>query len=594
MIPKTADVRFFRAPFYQKINEVIHFKNTTERKQYFDNLAKQFAPVDIENVNFIRDTWQMSLKIQDFEKITRYNYAIVTVKDQKAGTTQEYYCYTGDYDYITQNNVYVNFIPDVLTTWGTGNRITDNARYVNILRQHFNKTQFKANLDYLRRNDDVLTVKTLDYVHQDANFFSLDFVIFHCSADLGQDFGKVQAPTFSYSKGNVVNNMASPLNNYVVRYSDWQKFTELMSPYPWIMNQINNAIIVPQRLINIDKDFGKVNGKSVDYKGILYQPHNGIKPLVVDLQGLAHSADELGNIWGLKRLEDLVLMREPYCGMHVTNNAGSAIDLKPELLQPDTDAGDWLKKVDFKAVTSYGYYNEMRVFPVGYNSNGENAVNGVYAGTFLENSISFNNFLSMPIAIDQRTLAIANQNASSRFNKVVSLGEAGAQVAKDNGFGGGLLAKATGAVSKVAHSAVADKISDAITQFQLAMNPEKKMLGQTISDMNTTNALPVANEFFGLVCKYERVNSTEINLAKQYHGQFGYKYGMRGTPAPLDTMSICNYLQIKGNWTIPDVPHDMMVYMRQLLETGVTFWHWKPGDSLEPNKQMVEENYMIK
>lgn len=593
MIPKTANVKFLRSNFHQKINETIFHPNAAHRKSYFDEVAKQNGEENYENINFIRDEWRISLPINNFDKLTRFNYAIVTVIDKAANNTTDYYCFVGDYDYITMTNVTVNFIPDVLTTWGVGNRITDNARYVNILRQHFSKQLFINNLDYLRRNDDTLAVQTLDYVHQDANFFSLDFVIFHCAADLGQEFGKVQAPEFKYSKGNVVNNMASPLNNYVVHYGDWQKFTELMSPYPWIMNQINNAIIIPQRLIDIDKDFGKVTGKSVDYKGILYQPHNGIKPKTIDLQGLGHNSTELGEIWGLTTLESLVLMREPYCGIHITNNGGSAIDLKPELLQPEED-GSYKKKIDIKAVTSYGYYNEMRCFPVGYNSNGENAVNHVYAGTFLENSISFNNFMSMPIAVDQRMLAIANQNANSRLAKAVSVGETAAKVAGDNGLGGGLLAKATGAVSKVAHSSIVNKISDTIGQFQLALQPDKKMLGQTISDMNTTNALGVANEFFGLVCKYERVNSTEINLAKQYHGQFGYKYGMRGTPSPLDTMSICNYLQIKGNWTIPDVPHDMMVYMSQLLESGVTFWHWKEGEPLEAQRQMVEDNKIIK
>lgn len=594
MIAKTAEVRLYRAPFFQKINESILFKTKEHRTTYFNEVGRNYERLQFKNINFIRDEWRIALPINNFDLITRFNYACVISKDTISGQTTEYYCFVGDYDYVTMTNVTVNLIPDPLVTWATGNTITDNARYVNIIRQHFNKAQFKANIDYLRRNSDTLAVSTLDYIHRDANFFSLDYVVFHSSADLGQSFGKTQAPDFKYSKGNVVQNMASPLNIYVVSYSNWDRFTAMMSPYPWIMNQISNAVIIPQRMINLQKDFGKVTGKSVDYKGILWQPHKGIKPVLIGLQGLSHSADELGKIFGCTRLEDLPLMREPYCGIHLTNNSGQAIDLKPELLQTDKAAGSHLKKIEFKAVTSFGYYNEMRVFPMGYNSNGENRVEHVHEGTFLENSISFANFLSMPIAVDQRTLAIANQNASSKLNKIMSTAEVATKTAGDFGIGDGMLGKAAGAVSKAAHTAIADKISDTITQFQLALSPDKKMLAQTVSDMDTTNALAVANDFFGCVCKYERIDSTEFNKVKQYHGQFGYEYGLRGQPAPLDTMSICNYLQIKGNWTIPHVPHDQMVYMRQLLESGVTFWHWKPGDGLEPNKKRVEENYMVK
>nr|DAK50481.1 MAG TPA: Major tail protein [Caudoviricetes sp.] len=593
MIAKTAEVTLYRAPFFQKIDETILFKNTTDRTTYFHEVGRIHGSQAFKNINFIRDEWRISLPINNFDLITQFNYARVYSVDTISGMKTEYFCFVGDYDYVTMTNVTVNLIPDPLVTWATGDTITNNARCVHILRQHFNKAQFKANIDYLRRNSDTLAVQTLDYVYQKANFFSLDYVVFHCSADLGQSFGNQQAPDFKYSKGNVVNNMASPLNNYVVSYGNWQKFTTLMSPYPWIMNQITNAMIIPQRLINLQKDFGKVTGKSVDYKGILWQPKNGIKPLSIALQGLTCSADELGDIFGCKRLEDLALMREPYCGIHLTNNAGQAIDLKPELLQHGQ--GEWahLKRLEFRARTSYGYHNEMRVFPIGYNAYKENGVGHVATGTFLENSISFANFLPVPIAVDQRTLAVANQNASSRFNKLVSTTEVATKTAGDAGFGGGLVG-AVSAVSKAAQSAIADKISQTITQFQLALSPDKKMLAQTVSDMDTTNALAVANEFFGCLCKFERINSTEFNKVKQYHGQFGYEYGLRGQPCPLDTMNICNYLQIKGNWTIKHVPHDQMVYLRQLLESGVTFWHWKPGDSLEPNTKRVEENKMIK
>ena len=38
-------------------------------------------------------------------------------------------------------------------------------------------------------------------------------------------------------------------------------------------------------------------------------------------------------------------------------------------------------------------------------------------------------------------------------------------------------------------------------------------------------------------------------------------------------MTICNYLSINGNYTIPNVDTALMGQLKSLLEYGVRFWH---------------------
>ncbi|MDU1490048.1 MAG: hypothetical protein E6889_09565, partial [Staphylococcus epidermidis] len=46
-----------------------------------------------------------------------------------------------------------------------------------------------------------------------------------------------------------------------------------------------------------------------------------------------------------------------------------------------------------------------------------------------------------------------------------------------------------------------------------------------------------------------------------------------GTPFPIDSWTVCNYLRMRGTYTIDGIDPMLLEQLKVLLETGVRFWH---------------------
>ena len=74
---------------------------------------------------------------------------------------------------------------------------------------------------------------------------------------------------------------------------------------------------------------------------------------------------------------------------------------------------------------------------------------------------------------------------------------------------------------------------------------------------------------------------------------FGYQ--MNDVSNQLDSlmsMSICNYVQFSGSWTIAGVDVALIEMMKAQFENGVRFWH--NNGTANPMRQNVLENVMVR
>ena len=105
-------------------------------------------------------------------------------------------------------------------------------------------------------------------------------------------------------------------------------------------------------------------------------------------------------------------------------------------------------------------------------------------------------------------------------------------------------------------------------QADLALNTP------TITSQSNGNAFQVANGLFGLSVKFSKPDSVEMVKIKKYYQSFGYECNEENASlSHPHSMSIANFFQFKGSWSLPNVDVALIEMMKAQFENGVRFWH---------------------
>ena len=81
---------------------------------------------------------------------------------------------------------------------------------------------------------------------------------------------------------------------------------------------------------------------------------------------------------------------------------------------------------------------------------------------------------------------------------------------------------------------------------------------------------------FGIHFKFSKPSKSEMNKIKKYYKLFGYELNNHGSKLEkVDSMSICNYIQFEGSWSIKNVDVAIIEMMKAQFEGGVRLWHNK-------------------
>lgn len=539
-------------------NKTIHFKDNATRDAAFDSGRWQKMTWQA-NFNFMRDRLQVDLSGHR-SAFSGFNYG--SFVDEREGI--RYYFIPENFEYINDEATRCYMSIDTVMTFTQGD-VLKNIGKAMIHRQHLPNGQYQNCLDYLRSNGDILQANSQKYIYQKSFTFKDFYVVFQCSNDLGKSFGTQDKPEQHLSEGATFDRITSPVNLYLVQYTHFNEFMKSISDYPWIGQNISNVIMVPTELIKTGELVdNKVNGKENPY---LKRFKNGGMSADFKL-GFKMTWSEMLKNAGIDFEKEPHLARSGIITIEATDFSGQHIGYEPFKIPAEG--------IDMQSLTSLGYENQISIFPLNYGASTEVDAGGFRKGAFLNVALTYNQWNQLPTMIDNYKLSMAS-NANKR------------ELAQDRLFTGRVknmmntkadtasrlndLYALTGGGISIASTM--GKLHDEYEFYrdQKAEFADLKLASPSVSSQTNTNTFAIANSFFGFTVKVSAPSEMELNKIRTYYNLLGFEFNQLDYVHSVQSMTICNYLQISGGYKLTNMPVELADQLRALLELGVEFWH---------------------
>ena len=586
---KKTKFTFFKNTPLIDFQNTIHFSSNAERDSFF--LKGNHYPVlniEHDNFNYIRDKSSVKISVK-YEDMQGVNYC--TFKSEFEDT--RFYAYVMNYEYLNTDietgydTVRVDLLIDGIMSFTQGN-ILEQLDNLNIQRQHLSMKSYEEHLFELKNNDDILKTNTKSYFKTDSILFKDLIVLIVSSVDLMSDFGSEDNPKIKTSSGRVFDKITSPLNLYACDIEDFQKLMNALSKYPWISQNIKNMSLLPKMFmennLKIITFSSKDTLKDVDYLYRVSGVNTSKQALSKELRDKSYSMEETYKLFGLDPIQDRHLLRNEYTTTELYNYSGGQLFI-------DNGQLNELRGLRFVADIVTGYHNEMMVYVDQYRINSENGA--LLYGSYTNDSLAFNEFDDVPMLIDNVGLAMsksANQRALTESklisNRIKNVMNPNADL-KDRFFDGASL------LSNLSPSNLFGKFKDEQEYYrqQKAEIADLALETPTITQQSTGNSFNIANNMFGIHFKFSKPSKSEMNKIKKYYKLFGYELNDHGSKLEkVDSMSICNYVQFEGSWTIKNVDVAIIEMMKAQFEGGVRLWHNK--NIANPMNQDILNNKM--
>ena len=586
---KKTNFRFFKNTPLIDFQNTIHFSSNAERDSFF--LRENHYPVlniEHDNFNYIRDKSSVKISVK-YEDMQGVNYC--TFKSEFEDT--RFYAYVMNYEYLNTDmetgldTVRVDLLIDGIMSFTQGN-VLEQLTNLNIQRQHLSMKSYEEHLFELKNNDDILKTNTKSYFKTDSILFKDLIVLIVSSVDLMSDFGSEDNPKMKTSSGRVFDSITSPLNLYACDIEDFQKLMNALSDYPWISQNIKNMSLLPKMFmennLKIITFSSKDTLKDVDYLYRVSGVNTSKQALSNELRDKSYSMEETYKLFGLDPIQDRHLLRNEYTTTELYNYSGGQLFI-------DNGQLNELRGLRFVADIVTGYHNEMMVYVDQYRINSENGA--LLYGSYTNDSLAFNEFDDVPMLIDNVGLAMsksANQRALTESklisNRIKNVMNPNADL-KDRFFDGASL------LSNLSPSNLFGKFKDEQEYYrqQKAEIADLALETPTITQQSTGNSFNIANNMFGIHFKFSKPSKSEMNKIKKYYKLFGYELNDHGSKLEkVDSMSICNYVQFEGSWTIKNVDVAIIEMMKAQFEGGVRLWHNK--NVANPMNQDILNNKM--
>ena len=576
------DFVFFKNTPLIDFQNTIHFNSNSERDQHFLN-GGHYPTIKFGGVrfNFIRDRSTIRINVK-YEDMLGVNYC--TFKSDFEDI--RYYAYVIEYKYINENTIEVHLLIDGIMTFTQGS-VLERLPNLDIQRQHLSKSNYEKHLWELKNNDDILKTNTKHYFKTEKVIFRELIVLISASVNLKDDFGDQDNPNMKTSNGKTFDKITSPLNLYACDLNDFNRLMKSLEAYPWISQNIKSMSLIPK--VFMEDNLKKVNfdsNDSLSHVDYLYTI-SGIKTnkteILADLIPVSYTPDKLMELFGLDKVEDRHLLRNEYTTTELYNYSGGALLVDNGQLNLDTGLSYMVDIVT-------GYHNEMKLYIDRYR-----VEKGVQEGSYLNDSLTFDTFDDMPMLIDTFGLSMAKtanqrQLTESKLltNQVSSLTDSSANL-KDRFMNAASLA------SNLSPTNLFGKFTDEYEYYrqQKAEHADMALETPSISEQTTGNSFNIANDNFGIHIKYSKPTQSELNKIKKYYKLFGYQVNDKSSFLdPVNSMTICNYLQFRGSWYIRDIDVSINEMMKAQFENGVRFWH--ANGSPNPMTQNSLTNEMVR
>jgi hypothetical protein len=577
------DFIFFKNTPFNDFQNTIHFGSNNERDNFFIN-QNHYETVSVtEPFNFIAQRGHVNIP-KNYEECYGINYC--TFLQQR--NNLRYYAFVIGVNYLNEQTTELILVIDEVMTYTQGN-VLNNIGEVDVIREHLDDTSYKYNLERIRLNGDVLQTNTKRYVYNKHTLFKDFWVLFQCSVELSEDFGDEKDPKLPVSGGLTYDRLTSPVGLYLCRTEEFKNFNKLLKNYPWIAQNIKNVFMIPLQFIDTE-DIHKIKMKA---------PNDGFDQLYTFKNNTVTSRQELPDKWTNAELAKLALIdydKEPHLfraeltSIELYSWDGQVVILNPAFL---VNAGG----LTYDVLTSIGYYNQIAIYPKNYRTSPtEQDSEGVNKGQFLNNAIIYKNFNELPVYVDSPALARA-QNAHQR-----ELQESRLLTNRVNNIttGDNLQTKFMDAVNlttEIGGSGVIGGGQKLLSMFtdeyefyrnQRAQFADQAIIPPTINGQNNGTAFQISTNTYGITLKISSVSPQELTIHRKYYNTFGFEVLERRGLSPVNSMSIMNYVQFKGNWHIDGVPVELMESMKVRFENGMKLW--KNNNTANPFRQSIINN----
>lgn len=232
----------------------------------------------------------------------------------------------------------------------------------------------------------------------------------------------------------------------------------------------------------------------------------------------------------------------PFCLVHMSNNTGSSVDYKPELL----------KSNQWRCVVADNGKAQAFCYPTNYANKANN----------YEYGLLIDNYPTIPMAIDSYSAWIGqSQNGfvNGMIGKAVTTGLSIA------------LSPLTGGASLVgAISAGTSMFSDA---FNYGMETKVDNTPDTVTSMASGNIISQALQSFKFTIEKQCITREQAEVIDNFFTRFGYAQNRLMQVRHINPRFHCHYVKTApGENVMKAVPHAKASIINNAFAAGITFW----------------------
>lgn len=567
---KLTEINFFYNTPFNDFQNFIHFKTDKERDDFFTGRYNMKVYEPARRFNFVKDRLELRTRLT-----TPETYGLNYLRFRSMFDNDRwYYARVMDVRYINNGVTALDLVLDVVTTFMQGD-FTKDLGLVQVQRMSLAKNHIYKWRKWLMTNNDVLSFPK-SYTRQFIEAWKNYFVVFTTSVSLLDDFGTEDDPKLKTSVGQTYDGIVSPVDLYCCKSQD--DFTSLMKylkDYPWISQNINNVAIIPSEVVD-EKDLVKVKDAKQD--GInsvnIYQFKNKGKTRSFVMNNITLPRENFDEYFNFDDSIPFWALRQEYANIELNAWNGQQVTLAPVFL-PDYG----LKMI---AQSTFGYHNEIRCFPDQYKDDGENSINGLYRGTYINQGITFDVFDDIPVLVDNYKLGKAQTAHQRALNNDRQISSRISDVMNPNKSLQDRFFNAVSLTTSLAGGGVLGVAKNALGQFtseweyyrdQNAKFADMAISAPSVGSQNNSQSFNMSKGIFGVTVRFASIGAENMERVLTYYNTFGFDFsGQLLRLEKPDSLPMLNYYQFAGNWVLPGVPPQFMEQLKVQCQNGIKLW----------------------
>lgn len=567
---KLTEIDFFYNTPFNDFQNFIHFKTDKERDDFFTGRYSMKVYEPARRFNFVKDRLELRTRLTTLE-----TYGLNYLRFRSMFDNDRwYYARVMNVRYINDGVTALDLVLDVVTTFMQGD-FTKGLGLVQVQRMSLAKNHIYKWRKWLMTNNDVLSFPK-SYTRQFIEAWKNYFVVFTTSVSLLDDFGTEDDPKLKTSVGQTYDGIVSPVDLYCCKSQD--DFTSLMKylkDYPWISQNINNVAIIPSEVVD-EKDLIKIRDAKED--GInsanIYQFKNKGKTRSFVMDNITLPKENFDEYFNFDDSIPFWALRQEYANIELNAWNGQQVALAPIFL-PDYG----LKMI---AQSTFGYHNEIRCFPDQYKDDGENSINGLYRGTYINQGITFDVFDDIPVLVDNYKLGKAQTAHQRALNNDRQISSRISDVLNPNKSLQDRFFNAVSLTTSLAGGGVLGVAKNALGQFtseweyyrdQNAKFADMAISAPSVGSQNNSQSFNMSKGIFGVTVRFASIGAENMERVLTYYNTFGFDFsGQLLHLEKPDTLPMLNYYQFAGNWVLPGVPPQFMEQLKVQCQNGIKLW----------------------